>query len=425
MSLRKNVLLATFGNVVPPLLALATQPLLAQGLGVDGRGAASAGVAPLMVAVSLCALGLPDSLNRFIASRAVGARTSATILVLLVVVGSAASCVIWATSSALGGGDESAISAIKVGALFVAPALAFQGLRGMAAGLSLWGSITIARCSQSLLLLAVVVAGFATQTLTVETAVIALALAQCAGALVLVVPVILHRKHLNAAEPPGTQRAVFAFGASIWIGAASGYLLTRIDQLLMVPLSGVTQLGLYAVAVSISEAVLVVNTGLREVIFSAEASQRDPARVSAATRVSNLVVIVLSCAAAAATPFVIAPLFGQEFDGAIPMVMVLLAATTIGNPGSVSGMALAAWGRPGVRSASIVIALMVNVVSIILLVPQLGGLGAAIATLLGNATAMVLILVAMRKYYQIPARDFITITRADIQFLIRLLRRRG
>lgn len=423
MSLRRNVGLATIGNLAPPVLALVTQPMLAQALGVDGRGAAAAGVAPLMIAVSLGSLGLPESLNRSVAQRSLGVRASVAVLGLLGVVGVLASCVILAFAGDLSGGSEEALSGIRLGAMFVAPALIFQGLRGVAAGLDLWGGITVARTAQSLLLMVLVAYGALSAALTVDSAVVALALAQCAGALVLGVDVLRNRGKLRVIERQVAMRDFFSYAWTIWLGAAAGYLLVRLDQLLMAPLSGVDQLGLYAVAASISEVVLVANTGLREVIFSAEAASRDPVRVATVTRLSNLVVVLLSGAVALATPIFIAPIFGSDFVRATPMVMLLLGAVVVGNPGSVSGMALAAWGRPGLRSISIAVALGVNLIVIVLLVPSRGGVGAAIATIVGNGTAMLMVLSAMRHAFGVSPTEFIVPRRGDVGLLVSAIRR--
>lgn len=425
MNLRRNVAMATLGNLAPPTLALVTQPLLAQGLGVDGRGAAAAGVAPLMIAVSLGALGLPESLNRSVAQKALGVRASVMVLGVLALVGALATGVIWSVSSQLSAGSQEALSGIRLAALFVAPALVFQGLRGIAAGMDLWGSIAVARSSQSLLLLILVVYGVVGATLTVASAVTALALAQCAGAIVLGIAVYGKRKTLRVTQEPIARRDFLSYAWTIWLGAAAGYLLVRLDQLLIAPLSSLEQLGLYAVAVSISEVVLVANAGLREVIFSAESATRDPVRVTNATRLSNLVVMLLSGAAALVAPVLIEPLFGADFSRALPMVMLLLAAVVVGNPGSVSGMALAAWGSPGLRSLSISVALAVNIIGIVLLVPGHGGVGAAIATLAGNGVAMVMVLASMKYAFGVRPSEFIVPRRGDLASLMKAIRRRG
>jgi O-antigen/teichoic acid export membrane protein len=277
--------------------------------------------------------------------------------------------------------------------------------------------------TQSLLLLILVALGAATHRLDVSDAVIALSLAQCAGALVLAVAVGVQRGRLSVVEQPVGRRSFFGYAWTIWLGAAAGYLLVRLDQLLMTPLSGVEQLGLYAVAVSISEVVLVANTGLREVIFSAESASRDPDRVAAATRLSNLAVFTLCVACSLGTPLLVGPIFGTGFVDVVPMVFVLLFGILVGNPGSVSGMALAAWGRPGLRSASIAVALVANVIGIVVLVPSHGGIGASFATLIGNSVAMLMVLVSMRRVFGVRSSEFIVPRRGDFVSLVRIIRR--
>ena len=418
-------MIATVGNVVPPLLALATQPLLAQGLGVNGRGAAAAGVAPLMTAVSLGALGLPESLHRFAAKGLVSGRMCVGALALLACIGGIATGVIWLASSYLSAGAPEALEAIHLGALFAAPALVFTGLRGIAAGLQYWVAITVARCSQSALLLTLISTWFVTKTLSVAGAVVALALAQCAGAVVLAIALLRRRRTRQPAENPVGRLEFFKYGWTIWAGAAAACLLMRLDQLLLAPLSNLKELGLYAIAVSISEVVLVINTGLREVIFSVESSSRAPARVAAATRLSNLLTLILAGGVALATPMLVAPLFGTEFVGAVPMVLVLLLGIVIGNPGSVSGIALAAWGRPGLRSLAITTALGANIVAIFVLVPPYGGVGASIATFIGNAVAMLMVVTSIRRTYGVRMGQLLLPNREDIANSLLVIRSRN
>src|SRR3954452_2104311 len=66
-SLTKSVLVTLVGNASPPLAALCTAPVLAQGLGVEARGQVAAAQAVALLTISITAFGLPETLTHFVA----------------------------------------------------------------------------------------------------------------------------------------------------------------------------------------------------------------------------------------------------------------------------------------------------------------------------------------------------------------------
>src|SRR5689334_17677634 len=72
MSLTPGVVITAIGNTLPPAAMLVTQIVLAQSLGVSGRGTVAAATAPLMLGIAVLTLGLPESIMYFIAQK--GAR---------------------------------------------------------------------------------------------------------------------------------------------------------------------------------------------------------------------------------------------------------------------------------------------------------------------------------------------------------------
>jgi O-antigen/teichoic acid export membrane protein len=214
----------------------------------------------------------------------------------------------------------------------------------------------------------------------------------------------------------------------MWVGTAAGMVLARLDQLLMTPLSSVEALGYYAVAVSISEVVLVFNSAVRDVMFAMESRSPDAARISKASRMSTLITFVAALSIASITPWAIPFFFGADFAEAIPATFIMLLAVWLGNPGSVAGAALSGRGRPGLRSTSIALAAIVNVVAIFLLVPMMGAVGAALATLVGNVVAGTLNIVWLRVYFGMRLRDFYSIRLSDVKdtyLAVAALARRG
>lgn len=408
--------IAFLGNIFPPVVAIATAPILAQALGVFGRGEAAAAVAPLMLALAASTFGLTDA-----TVHAVARRPNATVWVLrrasvlIAASGAIATVVILMLTGPLSGGNARIVDNMILASLSIIPSLITSVLRSAAMGLHRWWDVTISRTADSAVRLVAIASLAIAGQLTVSSATIVIAFAPVLGGLTLL-RVLWHLPRPQTRDDGvAGYRPLASFGVKVWIGAASGVLLSRIDQVLMVPLAGATALGLYVVAVSISEVPLVANSAVREVIFASEAGKSDDARVGLASRLSTIVTATLALVIGVSMPLWLGPLFGSEFEAAMPVAILLLVAVTAGNPGSVAGAALSARGHPGLRSLSLIIASIVNVALLVLLVPAHGAQGAAIATLVGNLVASNGNIYFLWRRFGISPVTFYAIRSSDLQ----------
>ncbi|MGQ9409809.1 oligosaccharide flippase family protein [Mycolicibacterium gilvum] len=424
MSLSRGILTTVVGYIVPLVAALATQPFLAQGLGLTGRGEVAAATAPLQFAIVILTLGLPESLTYHVARRVQGiARAIRISLGLLVLAGLAGCGVISMLAVPLGGGDHALAQLIVIATSGIVPALVVAGLRGIALGRQAWLLVTIERAASSILRLAAVGGLFLADHLTPLTATVAIAATTFAGGLAYVA-LATSKRWNHLAGPSGlddTDPELFRYAARIWLGSAAGILLLRLDQILITPLSSVEQVGLYVVAATLSEATLVINSAVRDVMFAVESSSPDTQRIGRASRASTLVTLALAAAVGGACPWAIPILFGPSFDGAVPATVILLVGVVVGNPGSVAGAGLSARGRPGLRSLSLLVAACVNMAFVLLLVPPLGATGAAIAMLISQLVGGNLAIIFLRIIFQVRVSEFYRPRRADVADLWRFV----
>lgn len=185
----------------------------------------------------------------------------------------------------------------------------------------------------------------------------------------------------------------------------------------MTPLSSAYQLGLYAVAVNISDVALILHSAVRDVTFAADASGQDDDRLCASARISGLASMGFGLVLAAMVPVGLPLLFGHAFKPAIPATFLLLAAVVLVTPGSIAGAGLSARGRPGLRSMSLVVASLVNLVALIVLVPHYGAIGAAWATFVGNVVTSQLNILSLHRVSGIPIGNFYGIRRSDLRII--------
>lgn len=425
----RGMLTTAVGNFIPPVAAFVTAPILAHSLGVTGRGEVSAAQAPLLLFAALFTLGLPEAATYLIARspRVLGAFVGRAVLLLLAA-GVLGTVVTVALSDLLSGGDPVVGTLIRISALAIGPTLIVTVLRGAAIGLHAWGLVAAERSIASLGRLVIIAVLAMTGQLTVLTAVYVNAWFILLGGLVYVA-LASRRARLRLDPGFATERehvsagSMLQYGMGVWFGSLAGVLLARVDQLLMVPLSGAYELGLYAVAVVVAEIPLLLNNTVREVMFASDAKGRDDGRLTYAARMSGLICLLVAVAIGATMWWWLPLLFGADFTPALTVTLILLVAVVVGPPGSVAGAGLAARGLPSLRSWSLLVALVVNVVLVLALVPVLGATGAAVATLIGNVLSSNLNIYFIKRRFQVPVLDFYLVRPSDLRDFVRAVRR--
>lgn len=415
-------LVSVVGNLATPVTAIVFAPLLARALGVAERGELAGATAPLLLGAAALTLGLPEALTYVTArARLFDARMVGRSAAILGVVGIVAGVLLGLLIAPELDTREAQVAcwlslAMLPGCLVVA------GIRGAAMGLHLWTRVAQERVITAVTRLVAIVVLFACGQLDVLTGAATIGPTMLLGT-------IAYRGAFREAHGSAYPRAarptsrLLGFGLRYWSGTLAGTILSRLDQVLMVPLTSSTELGVYAIAVSIAEISLVLNMSLRDIMFAVESHEQDPVRVAAFSRISTVLTTGLCLGIGAASWVLVSPVFGAEFDGARPVIALLLVATVIGNPGSICGAGLSGWGRPELRSTSIAIAAAVNVALTLVLVPDHGAIGAAVATIAGSALAGNLNIWFCKRYFDVPMRDFYGVRRSDARALVDLTSR--
>ncbi|MFD1720146.1 polysaccharide biosynthesis C-terminal domain-containing protein [Amnibacterium endophyticum] len=411
-SFRGGVVLSLLGYALPPAASLAATPLLARALGVDGRGYLAAATAPVLLLVTIGALGLPQALTYFVASGVARVRSLASrALLLTAIVGAVLTAVLIALADLISGGSVPRTDLVVVAALSIVPTLMIGVLRGIAMGRHQWRAVAWERAVSSIARLAVIIALAVLGELNLFTAVLCSVYVPLLGVLPYVALAVFGRRHEHApvGDPVGWRR-FGGYGLRIWAGSLTGVLLMRVDQALMAPLSTAFELGLYVVAVNVSEVPLIVNAAFRDVTFASESQRVDDGRVVRAAQSSLLLTGAIGLVICGSLPLWLVPLFGAEFAPAAPLVVLMTAAVVVGTPGSIAGSTLSGRGAPQLRSWSLAIACLVNVALVVLLIPVLGAYGAALATLVGNLVSSNLNIVWLTRRADLRFLDFYRIS---------------
>lgn len=408
-------------NILLVLAAFVTSPILARALGPSGRGEVAAIFAVVTMAPWIGELGMTAFLSREHARRShpLGALLGSTMPITLAgsLVGVALAIPI---AHALGRGRRDVIDFIEIG-LFLLPAFVFmQTLFGIAVAEQRWNRVMLVRILTTGGAAAAIVVLSLLHALTVP----AMAITYIASGLLSNIPFLAG---LRGSFPWRFRRSIarsgFAFGLRSWLSTLANTGNAQLDQVLMAGLVTSRQLGLYALAVTISTASssLIGATANALVPRVAVGESQLAAR---GCRVTLLLIALFGLVVAATSPVVVPFVFSSRFTDAIPMLVILLGARVFSVPGQVLGTALIAAGNPSATARGQVAGLVVTVPALIVVLPLAGGLGAAWVSLAAYGVTFAIILMAASRTFGMRYRTLLVVTGPDLRWLWARARRR-
>jgi len=207
-----------------------------------------------------------------------------------------------------------------------------------------------------------------------------------------------------------------AFGLKSWFGALGEVVNLRLDQLLMIRLVSSHDLGLYAIAVNLATLPTLATSAFGSFVLPRVAGG-DEHVVDRASRVAVVVILLAGSLVALALPIGLPLVFGDAFSGSLPMTLILLAGLIPMSLISILNPALGGAGVPAAGSYAQIAALVVTVPGLIVALPLIGAIGAAIVSSVAYmVSAAVLLLIARRRFGK-PLREFLVPTIADLRWL--------
>ena len=401
-------------NVLLTVCGLVTGPLIARSIGADGRGLLAAILVPLGIAPFVLAFGLTTYSSRIAATRTPAAQVIGTFGVLSAAIGLAFVPFGLGLAYLLGQGNPTVTLFLTIGVCVMPITLAGGVLSSVALGQERWNLIS----AQQLIppVGAVIAFGvlYAMKELTLERAAgITIALS-----VVCILPML---RVLRGCGRPRFDRALagrgIRFGSQVWFVSLSQLLNHRLDQLLMVKLTTARELGLYAVAATVAGLPAMFTSAVGNAIFP-RVADGESELVGRTSRV-GLALIGCTCALGMLiVPFALPLLFGPDFKDAVPAALILLVATIAISGAGVLGTALSTRDRPGIPGLGEVWAIVVTVVGLLILLPVLGGVGAAIVSVAAYSINFAWLLFMAKRRFGGSYRDYLLATRQDIRDVV-------
>lgn len=197
--------------------------------------------------------------------------------------------------------------------------------------------------------------------------------------------VLRHRQgRLFAPLPFALLRRACRFGSLLWVSSLLGVLLQRIDQVVVAQVRGSAALGQYALAVVIGELLYSIDIPLTTAMRFRVTSGTAQEAADLVGRVARLLVIVIVAACglmALAAPWLVPLLYSDAYQPAVPALLAYLPAAAFLSISRVIGEDI---GYQHKRTDLVLlnngVCLAVNLVLLWVLVPRMGIVGAALAS---------------------------------------------
>jgi len=178
-------------------------------------------------------------------------------------------------------------------------------------------------------------------------------------------------------------RRMLSFGLKSHLGRAMLFGNYRADQWILGVIAGSTQLGLYSVAVAWSEVLFFLPTTLvavqRPDLVRATTDEARR-RASLVLRGALMLTLVSAGAMIALAPILCTAIFGESFQDSEGMLRVLCLGAFGIAALKLLGSALTAQRRPLLETAAVSVAFVTVLVLDFILIPDHGGMGAAVAS---------------------------------------------
>ena len=390
-------------NAALAVVGLLTGMLAARLLGAEGRGQLAAAQAWPLFLATLGSFGLTEAIAYFVARDPLRARTSLATGLLLSVPFTLVAVVagVWLIPLVLRA-QTLEVQQVATLCLVLVPLLTLSAAPSQALrGVGRFRAWNVLRLFTPLAWLAILVAVRGTDYATVPT--LALAFIGATAVVTLITHLYAWWTLAGPAAPDRSLvRPMLAYSSPTMAATIPHWLNLKLDQLIVIALLDARALGLYVVAVAWSSAAHPLAAVVAHNAVPALAGAKDTwQRSRTVYRTGTVAAIGTSVLLLAATPTLLPLIFGVEFQGAIPVALVMVLAGAVEAINAVGAECLRGVGRPRAVMVAECIGLAVTVVALPILVLVGGIMGAACASLLSYSV----ILVAQQRLMRVSRED--------------------
>jgi O-antigen/teichoic acid export membrane protein len=222
---------------------------------------------------------------------------------------------------------------------------------------------------------------------------------------------------------PAVDRALMArmlkYGSRVQVGVIFQMVNYRLDVIIMQFFRPLSEVGYYVAAQTVAEFVITIATAFQSsllpLVSHFEGDERQDEVSANSLRHHGILAGAAVLANAIVGTAIIYFAYGPKFHPAVLPMLVLLPGVWFLGMGLVIQSDLGGRGRPGLSSKLAALAAGVTVVLDFALIPPLGVMGGAIASVCAYTTFGIASLIALHRVSSIPIRELVVPKRADFR----------
>ena len=187
-------------------------------------------------------------------------------------------------------------------------------------------------------------------------------------------------------------RDALHYGMRGYPGTVADFATLRMDQLLLGGLASSTAIGLYFVAVRLSEITAMLASSVGDAVMpevaAAKHSERADNLLARSLRLTVYTHLLVLLPLWLAAPHILRFVYGESFLAAGGTLRILLVASVVLTAGGIAISGLNGFGHPGLATIARLASAVVTVIALLTLLPRYGIAGAAVASLMGYSVMM-------------------------------------
>jgi len=212
--------------------------------------------------------------------------------------------------------------------------------------------------------------------------------------------------------------AALRYGVRDYPGVLTEVATLRLDQLMLGGMAASAAIGLYYVAARLAEITAVLASSVADALMpevaASEQTDRAAQLLAKSLRLTLYAHLLLLIPLWVAAPVILRFVYGTEFLAATGTLRLLLIASVIWSLGAIVISGLNGLGYPGLSTSARLAAAVVTTLALLAWLPSYGILGAAMASLAGYSTMLIIGLFWLLRRRQIGLWNCLRFRREDI-----------
>lgn len=420
--LQRNIKLVFSTNALMLCSGVVTSLLSAWALGPEGRGDLTIVLSWPAVFVTIMSIGLPQAYRFWTAKQpdSVSHLFSNALLYSLVVGVLALILGELVIPRLVGERSPEVMRLVRIYALIIPIGMVTDLMRGLLEGMRRFAWVGAVR----LILFGVQSVGYvalwSTGRLTVASATYTMLAALAASMILSIVAVWVQLAPRWNPRLSGFSSAL-RYGLKDYPGMVTELATWRLDSLILVGFASSTAIGLYAIAVKLSDITTLLASSVGDALMPEVAASKKAGEatemVTRSLRLTLMAHLLLLGPLWISAPYILRFAYGDDFVPVTNVLRLLMIASVIWSGGSIIISGLKGLGHPGLSTVARIAAALVMVVTLLVWLPRWGIEGAALASVSGYSVMFLVALYCFLRQQRISLWECLRPRRNDLPVL--------